>query len=1020
MSSNYPSNFLAANAASDARRPNLVFKIDGVSTVYALAKTYAEIPWTYGSAITYGQAGIFYGGSGVVETGKPYIMDDSALSISQRIEPEQGRGSTGDITVVLIDKDQEITQLVSPGQVVPDILARECSLWYGYQNTDYPEDYFILFRGYITNVVTQAGKVRLTISDATQKKRQATTQAYKSSIYLPMDAASLYFSPVYTAQLTDNVPVLNINGVYDPMIASYFKIGDEYVLQDPAVTAGFETSQPNSISLLARGQLSTAATAKSPVTVAATLPATSLYLDANLNGTNFSAAVPNGSYGLAPTGFTSFIITLKNAMATAWAAAGGNVNYSFDVRFWVQSVGWTSAVSDSLTYLFSGNNPNQYKFLIEVRSTDAVIYPITSFRLNFASGANAANSLRTVLGFANADYTGGQSYISPNYLNMESVAIEQSMIVAGHPLDVALTMMLSGHQYTGQACGAVGSSDGITSNSYAILLPAGVDAKRDYGLTSGLGASAEVTKLGDRVSITGSVYPANNQNCIITDIRSGPDNDHQVLIVQPSSGTLTFDTSGTIKLGFRSKYDRLPTNIGLKIPMALVDVEGHEAIRDIYLSDAGYQISPLLAVQTVGKEFIESQCYLPFGCYAVTKFGRLSLGITKPPIPGTTLVVLNKNNITNPQNITVTRGLNNRRFFNQIQYQYDKGTDGKYATVYRALDTDSLNLFDIQNILPINSDGIKTTYNGANTGSPAIVEDVAQSFLRRFALVASEIKLTVLMDVGSRIEAGDIIQLEDDGTLGVSNFDTGERDLGTNLFEVIDRTLDVKAGTCSLTLLSNVGFLSSDRFGGISPSSYIDTSGSSAAPTPTSFSPAPSFGSVFGAQEYKKWENYVGQRVVVRTVDQLTSAQTVITGVTGTDATNAYGRITVSPALPFVPTSNYVIDLYDYDATAGDPDNYSHSVHAYLDPALTVLTGVSNTEFTISNADGAKIFVGSIIYLHDTSYANLSSNVTVTQKTVGATTSIRVNASLGFTPSASQLVELIGFTDDSSNGYMFS
>jgi len=95
-------------------------------------------------------------------------------------------------------------------------------------------------------------------------------------------------------------------------------------------------------------------------------------------------------------------------------------------------------------------------------------------------------------------------------------------------------------------------------------------------------------------------------------------------------------------------------------------------------------------------------------------------------------------------------------------------------------------------------------------------------------------------------------------------------------------------------------------------------------------------------------------------------------------------------------------------------------VHAYLDPSMTVVSGIANNQFTVSNADGAKLFVGSIMYIHDDAYTKLSSNVTITKKTVGASTTIQVSKSLGFVPAVGDRIELVGFSDDSSNGYMFS
>lgn len=975
----YPSNFISENYR--ASKPlNVVFEINGLSELYSLSTTISSGSQTF----------------------RPYLSDTSNFTISQRVEPEQGKGNTGDITIVLVDKYQTGSRLVSPGITLDEILGKECRLWLGYQDADFLTDYFVIFQGYITNVVTQAGMIRLAISDATQKKRQGTFFAFKAYQWLPQVAGQLNISLSATANLPEGV--LNLNGVYDPLVALYLKVADEYMLLSPTWDTIYDSNYRR-VQLLARGQRGTADVSHNPITVTGNSPATNRYLDCICDGVTFSAAVPNGDYYIADPSTVdaqNFCYKLQSAMQAAYSAAGGSTS-TFSV-----------AVNIGGTYYFDGAQPNKYKFVITAAGG-------SGFQLRFLSGANHGNNLQEILGFADLNYSGGQSYISPNWVDTGSSDASAAVAISGHPMDVALSVMLSGFNgpfITDQLALGVGTTDGVTANGYAITLPAGIDAVRDYGLTSGLAAYSEVTKLGDQVTISGSATPANNQSCIITAIAAGPNNDNQVLYVQPLSGTLTLDTSSGVRLAFRSKYDRLPTGYGLKIPPKFVDVAAHEYIRDVYMSDSGYQIFPLIQNQQVGKEFIESQCYLPFGCYGVTKLGQLSVVITRPPIAQGDPVQLDKTNILNPQSITVTRGLNNRRFFNLIQYQYDKTDAGKYLSVYRAIDTDSLNTIGQTTILPINSDGLQTSVNGTLTGSPDIVESVATRLLARYGGVAFEIKLQVNLEAGALIEAGDIVKVVDNGTLGVTNFDTGDRNLGTNLFEVIDRSMDIKSGVVSLTLLSNVGYLSSDRFGGVAPSTQL-ADYLSAPNTSSDFAMFPSFGSVFGPNEYLKWVDYIGQEVVVSAPDWSYSGTSTLVGYSVPDTSNPYGRVQVSPALAFVPAATDIMNLAPYStSTIPQVNEYSKSVHAYLDPSVSITAGTSEAVFTVGLGDVSKFLVGAILYVHDTDYTNRSPNVEVLSVDAG-TGVITVSSSLGFTPSAGMLAELIGFADHGA-GYMFS
>jgi len=1027
----YPSNFIAADY-STSKAANLVFSIAGWPVAYSLQNT-SRYYAVYGDPVSYGDSGLYYGVGGPYKLSaiKPYISDESSLAISQRVEPEQGRGNTSEITVVLIDKEQEINRLIAPDTGLPEILGTECTLWYGFANTSYPDDYQVVFRGYITNVVTQAGKIRLTVSDATQKKRQAATGLFKDELFLPLRSNGLSVSLTNGQTLaTDFSSYLNIAGVYDPYIARYLKIADEYVLLDPSFWLNYPQGSPRGIGVTSRGQLGSTAAAYGPIRVAPVSPATSSFLDLSLNGTNFSASLPAGDYDLNTTfsaGVTTcFTESLRNQLATAWAGAGGNPAYSFDVRNWLNEGQDNYNRND---YLFSYQKPNQYKFLIVAKTSNPVSYPINTFNLRFASGPNSANSLAKQLGFDSSpqvDYTGATSYLSPKWQSVNNANVEQVIVINDHPINVALTFLLSQAPLTVANLQAIGTSDGVTHNGSAILLAPGIDAKRDLGLTAGLlPYGSDVTKFGDAVLIQQTPVNPTLTNWCIIDILDGPNNPNQVLIVASLNGLvpeLAFDATPGMTAQFRSKYDRLPAGYGLKIPMNLVDVEAHETIRDVYLPGAPYTIYPVISGAVVGKEYIESQCYLPFGCYGVTAQGRLSVAITRPPLPGTIPVQIDKTNIVNPQNITVTRGLNSRRFFNLIQYQYDKGLDGKYGSVYRGIDTASVSTFKLQYTLPINSDGIKTTYNGVSTGSPIVVADAADRFLQRYANIASEIRVQVNSEAGSLIEAGDIIKLVDDGSLGIANIITGQRNLGTNLLEVIDRNLDIKSGICSLTLLANLGFLASDRYGSIAPSSE-QVNPFFANSTSTDLAIQPSFGAVFGSLEYKKWKPYIGQKVIVHTRNYSSSAATTIVGVQAPNPNDPFGRLFFSPALPFDPLVIYplVIDLYEYDSVALPNNDYSRSVHAYVDPTVLISSAINEVSFKVLNADASKLFVGAIIYVRNGTSSQKSPEVPIVSLTAGASeTTVLVDSDLTFTPAVGDFIEIIGFSDDNSTGYLWS
>src|SRR5690606_2634530 len=99
---------------------------------------------------------------------------------------------------------------------------------------------------------------------------------------------------------------------------------------------------------------------------------------------------------------------------------------------------------------------------------------------------------------------------------------------------------------------------------------------------------------------------------------------------------------------------------------------------------------------------------LPIACYSLTRFGRLSAGLTKPPIADQRLIVLDKSNVKDPASIAPLRAMNNRAFFNEIQFYWDQNDAGNYTRAIKFLDTDSLNIIGVSSVLPIESRGSRT------------------------------------------------------------------------------------------------------------------------------------------------------------------------------------------------------------------------------------------------------------------------------------------------------------------------
>jgi hypothetical protein len=556
-----------------------------------------------------------------------------------------------------------------------------------------------------------------------------------------------------------------------------------------------------------------------------------------------------------------------------------------------------------------------------------------------------------------------------------AVELEENALI------LALEIMLSGNGAidlgTVTALGGVIDPE-ITPATNAILLPEGIDANRDYGLV-----------VGDSVTVSGSGIGGNNKTVVVTSLGPAFDQTNRIIYCDD---TFTFESPSAATLTFTSQYDVLPAQIGLKIPPAEVDIEGHLNLRTLYFSGAEYTMRLFITSQQTGKEFIESQLYLPIGAYALTRQGRLSVGFTRPPLAQQQLIFLNTSNVIEPNSITTQRGLNSRKFFNQIQFEYDPTDAGVFQGIIRATDDEALSDIGILNLLPIKASGL----HGAN--GELVANRITRRLLTRYSRGAVEISLKTNFEAGSQIEAGDVVAVIDNGGLSIQNFDTGNRYLGSQLLEVVDRSLDLKSGQTSLRLVAGLASQLSDRFGTVSPSSaLLGTSTNTLLRMETA-----SFNS---SDQTTKWADYVGQNVTVHSPDYSVSGTTTFTGFSAT-IPNA---MEVFPALGFVPAAGYIVEIEAYPATTDADQNALYKIiHAFQDPTLSVLAGSTSTVIQLSSGDAAKCTAGQNVIVHNADYSIMSEEIAILA--VGGT-SITLTDSLGFTPSTAEVVDLIGFID---------
>lgn len=799
----------------------------------------SNVPIT--TKIRYGDPGLLYGQPGIVYGGVRRMtgvrdilsLEGSSLVIGQRLEPEQGRGAVSTMTLAFIDKDQYMTKAVSPGVLIPEILGVQVTVELGYVGSSYPEDFFIVFRGRVTSVECQSGRVVLQLSDPNANRRQTIFSQKITKLTAPVSSSpgAVTLDVVSTEFFYNHI--LNIDGVYDPGLTFYAKIGDEYL----------QLAQNGGV----------------------------------LNATQLS-------------------VVTRGARTTSIVS---------------------HAIGDEV-----------------------------------------------------------------------SVAVE----VEDNALVMALKLMLSGwngNWITGQTLHAIVRTGDpvIGDDPSALILPIRTDAVRDYGLV-----------VGDRITVSGASVPANNQSAKIIGFDSLFGDENRIIY---TDGTFSVEVATSAVFASRSQFDAYPTIMGVKLTPQDVDVDRHIEIRNSFVNSGGDTLTFLITEQQSCKQFIESECYLPTACYALTRRGRLSVGYTKPPVADQSLVFLDRDNVINPQAIKPTRATNNRKFFNEVSFQYDLNDAGVFKTNDIYLDSESLSLTNVSVRLPISSKGLRTT-NGAGS----IINRRAQSLLSRYKRGATMIQVTCTWEAGSQIEAGDPVIVDDNGGLQITNFETGTRDLGYKMFEVIDRNLNIGNGQSQLTLISGIGGELTDRYATVAPSSVLTS-----LSTQTRVVLQDSFGALFPLREYKKWEDYIGEDIWIHDATYSTNLYGTITSQDSGDR-NAF----FVSGLASTPTAGMIMEISDYPTSTDPNDGRLYKlIHVSQTPTVLVATGVSTTQFTVAPGDVSKFIVGQPLYVHNYTHSIASPEVSITNVS-GVT--ITVGESLGFTPSVGQYIDLLGFAD-SGGPYRF-
>jgi hypothetical protein len=331
-----------AAAESGNLRPNMVVKIDGVDTCLGAVTIFRN--WAVGDGVVIGDpladplAEYIGGLIAVGDQLSAISFKSSSQTIKQQLQPDRGIGSgISTLKIGLVDFGGQITDLMTPGNVITDLLGSRAKVWYGFENTAFPEDYIPIFAGQITAIDSGAGFVNLTINHPDNKKRKDLYQKAESVLdgAITSGATVLTMKDVSGTFLDD---ITGPDGTEDTTtFQKYVRIDDEiikYTDVSGLMLTGLTRAQFGTIAVGHDDE----ATVESMYQLTGNIVDLSLklmssgigdnYLEdqpvTNFNVVNATTNVPNSIFFSEVDVFEEFGITVGDYITTTGAASGAN------------------------------------------------------------------------------------------------------------------------------------------------------------------------------------------------------------------------------------------------------------------------------------------------------------------------------------------------------------------------------------------------------------------------------------------------------------------------------------------------------------------------------------------------------------------------------------------------------------------------------------------------------------------------------------------------------------------------
>lgn len=597
--------------------------------------------------------------------------------------------------------------------------------------------------------------------------------------------------------------------------------------------------------------------------------------------------------------------------------------------------------------------------------------------------------------------------ITGNDLNIIGRGVETTLAVAhdetevssyfifeDNPIDLALKLMLSrGGEpaYSALTIDRFVQTIGLEEIEDAVIFSSST-IQDDLGLVT-----------GDLVTITGATNGANN----VTDypISGFTIGAYGTAMILGGAG-LVSETTTSAAMSIKSQFDVFPftkggVSVGAGMKPKQVDVARHLSLQSLLVAQI-----PDMKLYSEGdenlKEFIVNELFKPIGFYQIPK-ARYSVSAVIPPLVVDQLKKFDSDAVKNPDKLKIGRRIT-KNFYNAIAFKFnpDPINLSKYLSGQVIFSQRSVNRINTgTRTLQIESRGLQ----GDNT-TITRVQSLARRLEDRYQFAPETISVETKYKDGFNIEVSDIV-LFGDSALQLTDINNASRDFAPRLMEVINKSVNLKTGNMKFELLDTAAG-ADGRFSVISPNSNVD-----ADSTVDVVKIKNSYGTGEFELERNKWESFIGEDLLIRSVDW--SVQWVTTLLGFSDSSLFALEV---DTLPGIPPEDYVVDLPYYpDNDDSDDRRIMKAIHAFWTPQVDIVANsADNFSFEVAPADIDKFLVDAFVRVHSVDYSDdsiesaLDNDAIVTDVNT-LTNIVTVDRDLTFTPSSGDLINLIGFKD---------